>query len=177
MFEALRGLRDSVAPESTNNPKGDENDDPNNTESESTSTTQRSPIDLDMDYDDFLLAYYRDDPIALEFIKMADNKPPKTREEYTNLRAKFTIIRASELTSRLAGNIFSKSAEVNSLVEKLPNRTKEEQLERIAELIEQNKVAEEGLRDAFAKAQVRQTKLRSVLDKVTCESLGIFEER
>ena len=185
LFEALRGLRDSVAPETnlTNGEKNDENDNFNggtgpqqHQNLDQQQQQQKSPIDLEMDYDDFLLAYHRDDPVALEFIKMANNKPPKTRDEYTKLRAKFRGIRASELMSKLAGNVLSRSAAVHDLVESLPNRTKAEQMDRISELIEKNKIAEEGLKEAYAKAQIRQNKLRSVLDQVTCKALGISEE-
>ena len=171
LFEALRGLRDSVAPESninnTNEPNGN---DPN-----SISSQKSSPLDMEMDYEDFLLAYHRDDPVALEFIKMADNKPPKTRDEYTKLRAKFAGIRASELLSKLAGNILSRSAAVHNLVEDLPNRTKAEQMERISELIEQNRAADEELNSVFSEAESKRNLLRSVLDEVTCKALGIEE--
>ena len=129
-----------------------------------------------MDYDDFLLAYYRDDPAALEFIAMANNKPPKTRDEYNKLRSKFACIKASELMSKLAGNILNKSAAVHDLVESLPDRTKAEQMARISELIEQNRKAEDELQDTFTKAEARRNNLRSVLDRVTCKSLGISEE-
>lgn len=129
-----------------------------------------------MDYDDFLLAYNRDDPVALEFIKMANNKPPKTRDEYTKLRAKFAGIRASELLSKLAGNILNRSAAVHNLVEDLPDRTKADQMERISNLIEENKIADEELQKAFSQAEIKRNKLRNVLDEVTCKSLGIEEE-
>jgi hypothetical protein len=175
LFEALRGLRDSVAPESTNNENIDEHEHSIDG-SGNANATKKSPIDLDMDYDDFLLAYHRDNPVALEFIAMANNKPPKTRDEYTKLRAKFAGIRASELMSKLAGNILNRSAAVHDLVEDMTNRTKAEQMERISELIEQNKKAEEGLQEAFEKAESRRNKLRSILDEVTCKSLGISEE-
>ncbi len=130
-----------------------------------------------MDYEDFLLAYNREDPVAVEFIKMADNKPPKTRDEYTKFRAKFAGQRAQELMSKLAGNILNRSAEVHDLVQSLPNRTKAEQMERIEELIEHNRIAEEKLKEAYEQAQSRQKRLRSVLDQVTCKSLGIAEEK
>lgn len=133
-------------------------------------------MDLEMDYDDFLLAYNRDDPVALEFIKMANNKPPKTRDEYTKLRAKFAGIRASELLSKLAGNILNRSAAVHNLVEDLPDRTKADQMERISNLIEENKIADEELQKAFSQAEIKRNKLRNVLDEVTCKSLGIEEE-
>ena len=185
LFEALRGLRDSVAPDTHNNennnnnqPTSDEND---NNESSAASQQQQqqqqSLIDTDMDYDDFLLAYNKDDPIALEFIKMCNNQPPKTRDEYTKLRAKVAGIRAQELMSKLAGNILSHCTEVHNLVDSLPDRTKLEQMERISDLIEQNSIAEEALKDAYVKAQERQKNLRSVLDQVTCKSLGIDEEK
>ncbi len=175
LFEALRGLRDSVAPESTNNDNVDESNENSNVGG-SGPVPRKSPIDLDMDYEDFLLAYNRDDPVALEFIAMADNKPPKSRDEYTKLRAKFAHKRASELMTKLSENILNKSAAVHDLVASLPNRTKAEQMKRISELIEENKKAEEGLQDAYLQAEIRRNKLRSVLDQVTCKSLGILEE-
>ena len=114
LFEALRGLRDSVAPESQS---GNNNNDNNN-------IPRKSPIDLnlDMDYDDFLLAYNRDDPVALEFIQMANNKAPKTREDYTKLRAKFAIKRASELMSKLSDNILTLGIGIDSPTQKAEGR-------------------------------------------------------
>jgi len=137
-----------------------------------------------MDYDDFLISYHRDDPGALEFIEMAETEGglPRTRDQYKNmrkkLRAKIAAKRASELMSTLAGNILSKSSVVDNLVSNLPgiDRTKEEQMERISELIDQNQKADEELQEMYKNAEMKRDKIRSVLDKTTCSALGISEE-
>ena len=183
IFEALRGVRDSVAaPESsTVNANSNNDDNANLNESvlplSSQTTNKKSPIDYEMDYEDFLLAYHRNDQVAFEFIKMAGDKPPKTSSEYLKSRASLATRRTSELMSKLAGDVLIKSAAVHRLVERLPNRPKSKQMDRIAELIEENRIADEELQNAYEKAQMRQKELRSVLGRVTCTSLGILEEK
>ena len=90
LFEALRGLRDSVASESNNG-----NDE--ETHNINGPIQRKNPIDDEMDYDDFLISYHRDDPGALEFIEMAETEGslPRTRDQYKNMRKKLRRERLS----------------------------------------------------------------------------------
>jgi hypothetical protein len=169
LFEALRGLRDAVSPESSGT-------DPSGQQSDSQSNT-RTAIDYeDMDYDDFLIAYNEDDAFALELVKTADGNPPKTKEEYMKLRALHEMKKHQELVPKLAQNVLSKSAAVDDMVKKLPGMTKVEQMARIQELMDQNKKAEEELQSAHKKAEEKRNEIRIALQQVTCKALSIQEE-
>lgn len=184
LFEALRGLRDAVAPEFSKDVIEDAGD-PNSQHSQSDdagarAALQRSAIDYkDMDYDDFLMAYHQDNPYALELIRSADGKPPKTRAEYTKLRGMNEMKIAMNVTKTHAEHILSKSALVDDLVSALPgmNRTKQEQMERIQELLEQNKTSEEDLLRAYHEATRKRNEIRSELELIACKALNILQEK
>lgn len=184
LFEALRALRNAVAPESfsmDNESKGNLEEDANNSASllQTRAVKGRSAIDYeDMDYDDFLMAYHEDDPFALELIKISDGKPPKTREEYAKLRAMNEMKTAMSVTKSEAENILSKSAALDDLVAALPgmNRTKKEQMERIQELIDENNKVNEELQLAYKEAEKKRQEIRLALKKVTCKALCIEQE-
>ena len=175
LFEALRGLRDAVAPESSQhiNNTGDLSG------PQSQSNQTQTAIDHeDMDYDDFLMAYHKDDPFALELISNAEGKPPSTSLEYSKLRALNEMKKHAELVPKLAQNILSKSTALDDLVAKLPgmHRTKDEQMKRIQELLDQNSRAEEDFQLAYSEAERKRDEIRSVLQRVTCRALSIQEE-
>jgi hypothetical protein len=173
LFEALRGLRDAVAPESS---QINNSEDPSTQHSDNQSE-MRSAIDHeDMDYDDFLIAYHEDDPFALELIKSAEGDPPKSKEEYVKLRAMNEMKKHAELVPKLAQNVLSKSAAVDDLVSKLPGMTKVEQMTRIQELMDQNMKAEEHLQLAHKEAEEKRNEIRAALQRVTCKALSIQEE-
>jgi len=186
LFEALRGLRDAVAPETS--PQIGAAD---GVEGGASSSQQQQQVDQshkskslsaidheDMDYDDFLMAYHKDDPYALELIKASDGKPPRTREEYFKLRAMNEMKKHSELVPKLAQGILSASDALDNLVSELPgmHRTKQEQMKRIEELLVQNEAADEQLQISYQKATERRNEIRQVLQHVTCQALGIQEE-
>ena len=176
LFEALRGLRDAVSPEASQN---NNNGEGSSTPAATLEAERRSVIDReDMDYEDFLIAYSKDDPFALELIKTADGKPPRNREEYAKLRAKNDMKKHAELVPKLAENVLSKSAAVDDLIATLPGmqRTKAEQMARIQELLDQNQRKEEDLQLAYSEAEKKRNELRSVLQRVTCKALNIQEE-
>lgn len=173
LFEALRGLRDAVAPESSliNN-----NGDPSTVISDTTS--RRTAIDHeDMDYDDFLVAYHEDDPFALELIRSSEGNPPKSREEFLKLKAKNMMKKHAELHSKLAQSVLQESAAVDDLVSKLPGKTKSEQMARIQELMDQNVQAQSDLERAHEQSIQKRNEIRSILQEVTCKALSIQEER
>jgi len=184
LFEALRGLRDAVAPESsrvdTEEP-GDPNAQPHlSGDTGERAPPQRSAIDYkDMDYDDFLMAYHNDEPYALELIRSADGKPPKTRAEYKKSRGMNEMKIAMNVTKTHAEKILSKSALVDNLVSALPgmHRTKEQQMQRIQELLELNARHEKELMTAYQEATRKRIEIRSELELVTCKALGISQEK
>lgn len=184
LFEALRALRNAVAPESfsmENELKGSVEEETKTSAnlSQTRSVMGRSAIDYeDMDYDDFLMAYHEDDPFALELIKISDGKPPKTREEYLKLRAMNEMKIAMNVTNSQAENILSKSAALDDLVAALPgmNRTKKEQMDRIQELLDENKKVDDELRLVYQEAEKKRQEIRMALKKVTCKVLCIEQD-
>lgn len=184
LFEALRALRNAVAPESfsmENELKGSVEEETKTSAnlSQTRSVIRRSAIDYeDMDYDDFLMAYHEDDPFALELIKISDGKPPKTREEYLKLRAMNEMKIAMNVTKSQAENILSKSAALDDLVAALPgmNRTKKEQMDRIQELLDENKKVDDELRLVYQEAEKKRQEIRMALKKVTCKALCIEQD-
>lgn len=184
LFEALRALRNAVAPESfsmENEFKGRiEEDAKSSTSSSQTRAVMgRSAIDYeDMDYDDFLMAYHEDDPFALELIRISDGNPPKTREEYLKLRAMNEMKTAMNVTNSQAENILSKSAALDDLVAALPgmNRTKKEQMDLIQRLLDENKKVDEELRLVYKEAEKKRQEIRLALKKVTCKALCIEQD-
>lgn len=98
MFEALRELRDAVTPESHKDPE----------------KYEKLIAQEDMGFDDFIFAFNRNDPYALELLRVADGKPPTNREEYLKIRAKMEMTKHSELIPQLATNILSKSAVIGT---------------------------------------------------------------
>jgi hypothetical protein len=183
LFEALRGLRDAVAPESSRDfteEAGDTNSNNDPSEATGRAPLQRSAIDYkDMDYDDFLMAYHNDEPYALELIRSADGKPPKTRAEYKKSRGMNEMKIAMNVTKTHAEKILSKSALVDTLVSELPgmHRTKGEQMQRIQELLKNNMKREQELISAYHEATTKRIEIRSELELVTCKALGILQEK
>ena len=195
LFEALRGLREAVAP-TTTEPADDGNNATNNNTNTNTNnnntlnaaTNDTNPKgrnalhpDADPDYDDFLIAYYNDEEWALELTSaagIAGGKAPKTREEYVKLRAKLEMTKHSELVPKLAQTILKTSAQVEELVGGLPGmeRSREEQMVRIQSLLEENLLVEKQLKDTYVLAESRRDEVKSKLRDVTCHALGIEED-
>mmetsp|Transcript_23390 Transcript_23390/g.35003 ORF Transcript_23390/g.35003 Transcript_23390/m.35003 type:complete len:175 (+) Transcript_23390:326-850(+) len=163
LFEALRGLRDAVAPESAVATMGGANP---------------ATVDQDPDYDEFLLAYHNGDVEATALVIKAGGAPPRTREDYLKLLVRAERDKDAELVRRLADEALSKSAMVDNLVAKLPGmgRTKAQQMTRIQELIQQNQLVADDLQQAHDKAIKQRDQVRHILKRVTCTALGIDEE-
>lgn len=165
LFEALRGLRDAISPESQTN---------TNTNGEHAENIPQSP-QLDLDYDDFLMAFHRDEQWTLELIAKNKGNPPKNKEEYTKLKARIEMEKFKAIVEKHSTDILQKSANVDDLVSNLPgmSRTKKEQLERIQELLTLNQSLDKELNDAYTQAETQRNEIRSILDRVTTEALGI----
>lgn len=167
LFEALRGLRDAISPESQTNTitSGEHVENENGPQSPQ----------LDLDYDDFLMAFHRDEQWTLELIAKNKGNPPKNKEEYTKLKARIEMEKFKAIVEKHSTDILQKSANVDDLVSALPgmSRTKEEQLERIQELLTLNQSLDKELNDAYTQAEKQRNEIRSILDRVTTEALGI----
>jgi hypothetical protein len=156
MFEALRGLRDAVAPESGNVGAGETNGEP--------------------DFEEFYQAYRSGDEETVNAVRKAcGGTTPTSREDFIRIHAKIEMGKDFELVSRLASTVLTKSAQVNARVSSLPgmNRTRTEQLKRIEELIEANQSTKRELDEQFALAEERREQIRKVLRDRTGEALGI----
>ena len=130
------------------------------------------------DYDDFLVSYHHGDPAASALVTNNDGRAPRSKEEYVKLLARADMEKDTELVSRLAEEVLSKSHAVNDLVSELPGmrRTKAEQMKKIEELLVLNREAAEKLERAYADAERSRDAVRSALSAVTCEALGIEKE-
>lgn len=186
LFEALRGLRDAAAPESAFQVQTTQSDPaftdgvtpPATSYNTNESPTRPTVLNRDPDYEDFLLAYHHKEPLALDLISKAGEKVPKSREEYIKCRAKVQKEKDQSLVSKLSKDILDKSHDISDLVANLPgmHRTKAQQMERISELLNENKCLEQELKDVHQEATMKRDLIRNMLLQVTCSALGIAEE-
>lgn len=169
LFEALRGLRDAISPESQTN------NNITNTNGEHVENNSPQSPQLELDYDDFLMAFHRDEQWTLELIAKNKGNPPKNKEEYTKLKARIEMEKFKAIVEKHSTDVLQKSANVDDLVSALPgmSRTKKEQLERINELLTLNQSLDKELNDAYIQAEKQRNEIRSILDRVTTEALGI----
>ena len=83
-----------------------------------------------------------------------------------------------ELVRSLASTVLEKSADIDKRVSEVPgmNRTREDQMRHIEELLQSNKVAMEELEGAHALALERRQQVRAFIHDNSCAALGIVEE-
>lgn len=149
MFEALRGLRDAIAPESGNLGGGG---------------------GQTKDLDDLWHAYHRGE--------LPDIPPNLKRDEFVRLRAKTETEKDTALVMKFANNVLEKSRLIDEQVESLPGmqRTRAQQMQRIHELVEANNEIAQELEDTYAQAKSKRETCRDFLRNCTSEALGIEEE-
>ena len=171
LFEALRGIRDAMAPEAL--VAGDATS--TNTNGAKVGSTRNQD---EADFDDFLIAYHNQEPHALEVAQKAGGKPPQSKEEYLKILARMDFESDIGTAQRLAGEILDKSREVEELGDHLPGmeRSKEEQMDKIATLIEENRTIDRQLEEKHREASEKRDEVRTMLREVTCSTLGIEEE-
>lgn len=160
MFEALRGLRDAVAPESGNAAAQTDNSEP--------------------DFEEFWQSYRSNDAETVAAVKRINNGvPPQKREDYVRVFQKLEREKDAELVARLATTVLRKSEDVDERVAALSgmNRTRSEQMEKINELLQLNQEAERELHQLYATAKERRDQVRKTIQEKTCEALGIEEYR
>ena len=172
MFEALRGLRDAVAPESGSLGVAQQ---PGNKEQNT-----EAP-----DTDDLWHAYKMEDPDVVRLVQNSQKKSNspvrklKTREEFIRWHAKMEMEKDTELVMKLASTVLEKSAEIDrQLDEELPgmDRTRAQQMEYMEDLIKQNQEAASALQQAYDAAKEKRDLCRKFIKDKTSEALGIEED-
>lgn len=161
MFEALRGLRDAVAPESGNLGGGNIGD------------SSGEP-----DFDDFFHNYRNGDPATVSLVEKASGGvPPQRREDFIRLHAKIEMEKDAELVTKLAGTVLEKSDQINERVSSLPgmNRSRDQQMKYIEELLEKNQEAAADLEEKYSVAKDKRDQIRQFIRENTCKALDIEE--
>lgn len=162
MFEALRGLRDAVAPESGN---------------VGGTSSETNTADASDDFEEFYQSFLNGDKETVAAVKKASagGETPATRQDFIRIHAKIEMGKDVELVSRLASTVLAKSADIDARVSSLPgmNRTRTEQMKLVEKLIEENKSIEKELDEEYAIAKGRREQVRKVLRDRTGEALGI----
>jgi hypothetical protein len=173
MFEALRGLRDAVAPESGN--LGGENQaNSGGSNAQSNNNTEGT----ENDFEEFWQSYRNGDPETVAMVKKVSLTPPKKREDFIRIHAKVEMEKDAELVKKLAETVLQKSADIDRQVSALPgmHRTRTEQMKIIEELLEKNCLAARKLEETYKAAEERREIVRKFVRIHTCEALGIVEE-
>jgi hypothetical protein len=171
MFEALRRLRDAVAPESGNLGAGQQIQDPEHHQQQQASTGEP-------DTDELWNLYRSGDIDVVAKVHRASNGAPvQRREEFVRVHAKMEMEKDAELVAKLASSVLQKSAEIDRLVDSLPgmSRTRDEQMKIIEGLISLNLEAARDLEEAHRDAVERRASCRDFIQRHTCEALGIDE--
>lgn len=167
MFEALRGLRDAVAPESGNLGGN----------TSSSAAANDSPEQPDME--ELWHAYRAGDKDAVKLVnKVSGGIAPQKREDFVRLHAKMEMEKDTELVTKLASTVLEKSAQIDEQVAALPgmHRTRTEQMSYIEELLALNRKVAEELEESYAVAQQKRDSCRKFIRGSTCQALGIEQE-
>ena len=162
MFEALRGLRDAVAPESGN----------------LGGASQGDGDSAEPDYEDLYNSYRSGDPATVALVnKINGGVPPTRRDDFIRLYPRYEMEKDSELVHKLAETVLEKSDEINQRVSSLPgmHRTRKQQMEYVEKLLEQNRKAAADLEERYATAKEKRDQVRRFIKENTCKALGIME--
>jgi hypothetical protein len=181
MFEALRGLRDAVAPESGNLAAA-----------AGGGGAAGSGNSNEPDLEDLWHAYRKGDPNVVAMFQKVSNSSGSSgttttaaanisvlrREDFVRLHAKMEMEKDTGLVLRLAKTVIDKSEEIDDQVDALPgmNRTRVEQMQMIERLIAENAKAAADLQIAYDQAKERRDASRKFIREETCKALGIEEE-
>ena len=176
MFEALRGLRDAVAPESGNLGAG-QNSGNNNDDNENSNSNNREVENSS--YEEFWQAYNNGDPEVVATVnRLSPNAKPTKTADYIRIHSRLEIEKDAVLVAKLAREVLEKSAIIDDRVSTLPgmNRTKDEQFAYLEELVRKNNDASKRLEAAYTQAYQQRDEIRNHIMNHTSSSLGIFEE-
>lgn len=169
MFEALRGLRDAVAPESGNLGAGTGG-----------GGTQEASAEGGGDFEELWNNYRSGDPATVEKVHKANGGvvPKNRREDFIRIHAKLEMEKDTELVTKLARSVLEKSDQIDTRVSNLPgmHRTRTQQMEYIEQLLTLNQTAAQELEEAYATAQDHRDQVRTFIRNNTCQALGIVED-
>lgn len=166
MFEALRGLRDAVAPESGN--LGG-----NNAAAAASAGDNSEP-----DFEEFWSNYRSGDPTTVALVhRVSGGVTPQRREDFIRIHGRIEMEKDAELVTKLASTVLEKSDQINERVSSLPgiHRTRAQQMEYIEKLLEENKKAATDLEQHYAIAKEKRDQVRQFIRLNTCKALGINE--
>jgi len=189
MFEALRKLRDAVAPESGNIVVA-------TGFGQQVTTAQQQQQDTEDSFEEFWIAYNNGDAETLEKVRQVSSSgngstttatgttatttttTKCSQKELRIIFAKLEMEKDAELAGTLASEVLEKSNQVNRRVDDLKgmNRTKAEQMVRITQLLQENQQVSNELQQAYDLALERRNQVRTTLKEQTCQALGIEEE-
>eukprot|EP00977_Amphora_coffeiformis_P022490 scaffold10909_cov172-Amphora_coffeaeformis.AAC.8 len=170
IFESLRSLRDAVAPESGNlgvnpNQNNNTNNNPNN----------------EPDIEELWSSYKHGDQKVRDMMHKGDPDHPviQKREDFIRMHAKMEMQKDTDLVFRLAGTVLSKSQDIDDQVERLPGMewTRDEQMQRIKELLEQNETVKQELQETYNGTLALRNNCRRTIKANTSKSLEIKEEK
>jgi len=179
MFEALRGLRDAVAPESGN--LGGMNANANNTDTNGANdgnNANNRNENSEPDFEEFWQSYRAGDVATMALVHQVNGgQAPMRREDYIRIHAKIEMEKDAELVAKLAGTVLQKSADIDDQVMAVPgmHRTRAQQMQRIEELLRLNQEEIERLDQSHKLATERQSQIRQFIRDKTCLALAIDE--
>jgi hypothetical protein len=159
MFEALRGLRDAVAPESGN-------------------TAATSNSSTEPDFEEFWQNYRNADVDTVAAVqRVGGTTQNHKREDYIRIYQLVEREKDAGLVATLASRVLEKSEAVTERVSHLKGmeRTRTQQMTRIQELLRSNQIVEVELKEAYTLAMKKRAQVRLLLQKQTCQALGIEE--
>ncbi len=159
MFDALRQLRDAVAPESGNLGNANNKDD-----------TEHA-----LDTDELWKAYKAKDPDVLAMVPTIIN----SREDFVRWHAKHEMDKDTELVTQLASVVLEKSRAIDQQVQDhIPgmHRTRQKQKEYIAHLVQENVQVARELEETYEQARQQRDRCRAYIRENTCRALGIEED-
>jgi hypothetical protein len=164
MFEALRGLRDAVAPESGNLGGNNNN----------SSGAQDQSVDA------LWQRYCQGDEATLDMVRRYnDNKAISKYDDFVKFHERYEFEKDSQLVETLAAAVLDKSHQIDRQVEGLPgmHRTRTQQIKYIETLIEQNSAVMTELEETYQTAKARRDACRAFVHQSTSIALGIVEEK
>ena len=170
LFEALRSTRSAVTPEQLILASGSDNSSnyPEYEEFLTQLQNEQEPATS------LLLSLNKSSSSGSDGSSLLDNIP-RNHDEYTKLLEQVEKNKDEELVSRLAQDVLDKSAEVDERVCNLPgiHRMKDEQMELIKVLLNDNKEAADELDLAYKEAKDKLKKVRKKLSIVSCSAFLI----
>ncbi|GAX25685.1 hypothetical protein FisN_15Lh054 [Fistulifera solaris] len=164
MFDALRQLRDAVAPESGN--LGNTNNNNRNDDTEHA-----------LDTDELWKAYKAKDPDVLAMVPSMTGI--NSREDFERWHAQHEMDKDKELVTQLAAIVLEKSRAIDQQVQHhIPgmHRTRPEQKEYMAQLVQENVQVARELEQTYAQARQQRDRCRAYIRENTCRALGIKED-